>query len=104
MVEPTVRVDLSESPPGARLVGELDLSTAEQTAAELGPLFGASGDVVLDVSELTFIDSSGIRLLLQLHHALEDRGTLVLRSPARHVANVLEIAGLPRLGIRLESS
>jgi anti-sigma B factor antagonist len=87
---------------GARLSGELDLSTYDATAAALSPLFEASGEVTLDLSELSFVDSSGIRLFILLHQALDDRGLLVLRSPSAHVARILEIAGLPELGVRMD--
>jgi anti-sigma B factor antagonist len=86
----------------ARLIGELDLSSYDAATASLSPLFEAAGDVVLDMSELSFVDSSGIRLFIRLHQALHDRGGLILRSPTPHVARVLEIAGLPELGIRME--
>ena len=41
------------------LTGELDLGTYETAMAELAGLFEASGDVTLDLSNLTFVDSSG---------------------------------------------
>ena len=94
------RVELHGS--RARLIGELDLSTYDRAMAGLSPLFEASGEVTLDLSELSFVDSSGIRLLIKLHQALDHRGRLVLRLPSPHVAGILEIAGLPGLGIGLE--
>ncbi len=87
---------------GAVLRGELDLLVYDQVSAELAPLFDAHGDVTLDVSELSFVDSSGIRLFVRLQRALEDRGRLHLKAPTPHVASVFEIAGLPELGIVVE--
>ena len=95
-------VELLDGLPEARLIGELDLSSYDEANAALSPLFEATGEVVLDMSELSFVDSSGIRLFIRLHQALRDRGGLTLRSPTPHVARVLEIAGLPELGIRMD--
>src|SRR4029078_9806733 len=71
---------------GAVLRGELDLLVYDQVTAELAPLFVATRDVTLDVSELTFVDSSGIRLFVRLQRALGQRGRLILRAPTPHVA------------------
>jgi ABC-type transporter Mla MlaB component len=45
------------------LKGELDVLTAPQLAAELIPQNGAARDLLIDLSDLTFIDSSGIHVL-----------------------------------------
>jgi anti-sigma B factor antagonist len=86
----------------ARLVGELDLSTAPLLAEAIHDRLGLDGDLVLDLSELTFIDSAGIRSLLDASHQLQGRGRLVLRSPTAAVSRVFEvvgIAGLPNLQV-----
>lgn len=88
---------------GARLSGELDLSTYEDASTELASLFDGSGDVTLEVGDLSFVDSSGIRLFIRLHQSL-DGGVLVLRSLQPHVERLLRIAGLADLGVRLEAA
>jgi anti-sigma B factor antagonist len=88
----------------ARLSGELDLAAYPSASEELAPLFGSPGEVILDLADVAFLDSSGIRLLIRLQKSLVGDGRLVLRSPKPHVARVLEIAGLPDLGIRIEGA
>jgi anti-sigma B factor antagonist len=100
--EQTVQVEVSDDGTGAALRGELDLLAYERVSAELSPLFAAAGDVVVDVSGLSFVDSSGIRLFVRLQRALEERGRLHLRGATPHVASVFEVAGLPELGIAVE--
>ena len=97
------RVEMLDGARGARLRGELDLSTYEQATTRLAALFDGSGDVTLDVADLSFVDSSGIRLFIRLHQSTEN-GVLVLRSPQPHVARLLEIAGLPDLGVRVDGA
>jgi anti-sigma B factor antagonist len=101
-VDDTFRVELSDDLDGARLTGELDLLVYEKADIALSPLFEAPGDVTLDVSDLTFIDSSGIRLLVRLEQAIRDRGVLHLRGASAHVARVFQVAGLPDLGVVIE--
>jgi anti-anti-sigma factor len=51
--------------------------------------------IVLDIGEVSFVDSVGLSVLVAVHRRLsEDGGHLVLRRPTRPVAKVLEISGL----------
>ena len=104
MVDDAFRVELSDDLEGARLTGELDMLVYEKADVALSPLFEAPGDVTLDVSDLTFVDSSGIRLFVRLERAIRDRGILHLRGPSPHIARVFEVAGLPDLGIVIEEA
>ena len=67
---------------------------------------GQGGELCLDVSALTFVDSIGARALLQLHNSVESIGRrLVIRSPARPVWRVLKILGLDQiLNVRTTSN
>src|ERR671924_634621 len=81
----------TERPRAFRLVGELDISNADSLGALLEREVRGDGDITLDLSELTFIDSSGIRVLLKAMNALQGRGTLVLLSPTTPVRQVLTL-------------
>ena len=76
--------------------GELDIASApalEQTVA--GTMDGQGGEFCLDVSALTFMDSTGARALLHVHNRVESVGRrLVILSPTRPVWRVLKIMGL----------
>lgn len=83
------------------LSGELDLATADTLRSCLGPLVqGASAPdrLVLDLSDLSFVDASGISALLVVQRALDSRGgTLVLRSPSRLVRRVMKVLELEQV-------
>lgn len=87
-----VIVDQDSGP--ARLVGELDISTAPLLEDALREQVRGGGDLVLDLSALTFIDSTGLRSLLWLGRELKGRGRLVLRSPSALVTRVIELTGI----------
>jgi len=77
-------------------VGELDLATAGVLEHELHELRSAGFDrVVLDLRELTFIDSSGIRVVLAEHRFADTSNhefSLISGPPA--IQRALEICGL----------
>jgi anti-sigma B factor antagonist len=86
----------------ARLIGELDLASYDQALDQMSWAFEGEGDVRLDLSGLTFMDSTGVRLLIQIRNALEGKGKLILLSPTDNVAKVLRLIGMDDLGIQLE--
>ena len=79
--------------------GELDIASAsalEPTVA--GTMDGQSGEFCLDVSALTFMDSTGARALLRVHNRVESVGRrLVILSPTRPVSRVLRLTGLDQV-------
>jgi anti-sigma B factor antagonist len=85
---------------GARAVlgvqGELDAYTAPALEERIGVLLGEGvSDLVLDLSQTGFLDSSGLRALLTVHRRLEgSNGELNLRDPSEPVLRLLEITGL----------
>jgi anti-sigma B factor antagonist len=84
----------TDQPRAFRLIGELDMSNADTLAALLDREAQAEGDITLDLSELTFIDSSGIRVLLKAMESLNGKGMLVLFSPSSSVRHILLLMGL----------
>jgi anti-anti-sigma factor len=81
-------------PRAFRLIGELDISTAQTLGALLDREVEEHGDISLDLSELTFIDSSGIRVLLRATDQLTGRGRLLLLSPTSSVRHIFSLMGL----------
>jgi anti-anti-sigma factor len=83
--------------PLARLVGEVDASNAPAFTAELKEyLPNTAIGLVLDLSDTTYIDSSGIHLIFDLADALRRRQqTLALVvAPDTFVADVLGAVSL----------
>jgi anti-sigma B factor antagonist len=83
----------------ARLNGELDVSSSEGLRAELLQLLDdGCRTLVLDMSELALIDSTGLGVLVGvLKRVLQHDGELVLRSPRRSARKVFAITGLDRV-------
>jgi anti-anti-sigma factor len=78
------------------VAGELDLLTAPKLAARVGGLVRREpGDVVVDLAETQFIDSTGLAVLLNVQRRLERRGRhLRVRCDDGPVRRVIELARL----------
>jgi anti-anti-sigma factor len=79
--------------------GELDLHTAGclQARIEEADTVGR-GTVVVDLSELSFIDSAGLEVLVRETKRLEGRGhALVLVTNDPRTRRILEVTGLDRV-------
>ncbi|HVE45363.1 MAG TPA: STAS domain-containing protein [Acidimicrobiales bacterium] len=82
------------------IVGELDCSTAAVLEERLADLLSDQGNltVVLDLADMTFVDSSGLSVFLTAYRHLRGRGgTLCLRHPSASTMKVFAITGLDRL-------
>ena len=79
-----------------RLLGELDMSTAPQLRDELLRLTSdGARQVTVDLSQLEFMDSTGLSVLITGLKRLRERGgDMALRSPTPNTRRVLEITGL----------
>jgi anti-sigma B factor antagonist len=83
----------SDEPRSLRLGGELDMATAPHLLAAADPLVAEDGDLRLELEDLSFVDSTGLRAFATLASRLS-RGRLVLVGPTNAVRRVLELTGL----------
>ncbi|MDQ1447103.1 MAG: anti-sigma factor antagonist [Actinomycetota bacterium] len=82
--------------PVLAITGEIDLSSATRFAQELASLLADEDDAVrVDLSAVTFLDSSGVRELLAANRQAVAAGTqLQLANPSAPCRRVLEISGV----------
>ena len=77
-----------------RLVGEIDLYNAAEVGAALEQIAkDRPARVVVDLTEVEFVDSTALGTLIEARKRLVN-GSLVLASPGRDVRRALEVAGL----------
>jgi anti-sigma B factor antagonist len=76
--------------------GEIDALTAPQLGTKLlGLAEKGSTDLVVDLSEVTFMDSTGIAVLLNALRSLASRGrSMVLVCPTERILKPFEVTGL----------
>ena len=78
--------------------GEIDLAVADDLRATLTKGVDSSTALVIDMSEVTFIDSTGISALVAAARRARERGGWIrLAGPQRSPRRVLTIAGVDSL-------
>jgi len=92
------RIEVEPEPDGVRVIlcGELDLATGGHLNEQLDELRTVGlRRLVLDLRELEFIDSTGLRLILRTSKlASKDRIDFTLLEGPEEIQRVFEIAGL----------
>ena len=79
------------------LCGELDENSAGYVRDEMDKSFACSGfsRVIIDLSELDFMDSTGIGVLIGRYKKLKDRNIpIFISNPSRHAEKIFRITGL----------
>ena len=95
--DPVIRIEAVGSARVVRLGGELDLYNAEQVRSALAEVLAEAPErVVVDLSEVEFIDSTALGMLIEARTKLENRRGFLLASPALETRRALEISGLDR--------
>jgi anti-sigma B factor antagonist len=96
MIPEAFRMEVDDDGDGApvlRLFGELDLVSAESVQHALVAL--ARAEVIVDLTNLEFIDSSGLAALLRARRRIEESGQrLEIRGARGATRQVFEAAGL----------
>jgi anti-sigma B factor antagonist len=82
--------------PVLRVTGDVDLSTAAQLRAASDDLLARrAGLIVIDLSEVSFLDSAGLKVLDEVQQqALDSNGRIALVCSQRRLLRLLEITGL----------
>lgn len=87
-------VPAADDPASVGLSGEIDAHSVldlERAVEDIEP----AATLVLDMSGVTFIDSSGLRSIVEMHNRhLDGGGRLVLSDPSSAVRRLIDITGL----------
>lgn len=76
------------------LIGQLDTGAASKLDAEIRPNLDVVHDIVFDASELVYISSSGLRILLSAKKAMDFVGgsMKIIRTPGP-VRSIFDVTG-----------
>lgn len=95
--QPVIAVEQDGAAYVVRLGGELDLYNAEQVRTALLEIAGrAPQRLVLDLTEVEFIDSTALGALIEARASLPNRRGLLLASPNIETRRALQVSGLDR--------
>jgi anti-anti-sigma factor len=94
----------------ARVQGEVDASNAASLQTDIiAAIPNTTAGLVLELSEVDYMDSSGIRMLFLLHNQLEQRGQHLRAvvpdtTPIKHVLDCLGVGTLIPLDAKLSAA
>jgi anti-anti-sigma regulatory factor len=77
--DPVLRICRQYVPPGVRLAGELDFLARDALALALGEAIRIDGDITINMTKLSFIDASSVRMILEAAASLAPSRTVLLR-------------------------
>lgn len=85
--------EITDSPNGSgvtvRVEGELDMDTAQTLSEHLDQCLASdAGDLTLDLREISFMDSSGLRCLIELNDRCREHSRRLRMIPPEHEAAV----------------
>ncbi len=84
----------------AMLSGEIDHHCAQPMRAEIDAKIDACQPetLILDFAGVTFMDSSGIGLIMGRHRLMEQiGGEVIVRDPPQHIRRVIRLSGMERI-------
>src|SRR5207247_10069830 len=87
----------TQDPFGLRLVGEIDMATAPALQEALLVTLTDGRPVTVDMKDVTFIDSSGLKVIVSAAAETGSRGPLTVKDPSAVVRRVLELYGLEQI-------
>lgn len=96
MDEGPFRIEALGEPRSFRISGSFGMASASSLHDLLDEVCRTPGDVALDLSGVTFMDSGGLRAILQACTALGDRGAVRVVNPGRQVRDLFRITGVER--------
>jgi anti-sigma B factor antagonist len=93
MTVPDTPLAISPTPKGFAVVGEIDAHTAPAITEAVTQT--TSSSLEIDLSGVDFVDSSGLRALIEAHQRFESNGgSLTLVRPSSVVARLFDISGV----------
>ena len=90
-------MNITKTNEGAKLTlaleGRLDTTTAPQLGAEVKSALGGVTELVLDFSQLEYLSSAGLRVLLAAQKVMNKQGKMVIHHVNETILEVFEVTG-----------
>ena len=75
------------------IIGRLDTLTSPEAEAQLEPALDGIKELIIDLKDLEYISSSGLRVLLGAEKAMKSRGGMKVANPNETVMDVFTVTG-----------
>ena len=75
------------------IIGRLDTLTSPEAEAQLEPALEGIKELIIDLKDLEYISSSGLRVLLGVEKAMKSQGGMKVANPNETVMDVFTVTG-----------
>ncbi|MBR6351294.1 MAG: STAS domain-containing protein [Firmicutes bacterium] len=79
------------------LQGRLDTTTAPQLEGELRSSVNGISELVFDLTDLEYVSSAGLRVLLSAQKVMNRQGNMTVRNVSSEVMDVFELTGFSEI-------
>jgi stage II sporulation protein AA (anti-sigma F factor antagonist) len=80
------------------IAGDVDLAAEARFRADVDRAWDGSTDLVVDCSQVDFLDSMGLRVLMRARQRAADNSrAVIIAAPSEQVRRVLQLAGVAKL-------
>lgn len=76
-----------------QVFGRLDINTAPELEAELAPQLEGVSTLTIDLAQVNYVSSMGLRLLLSLQKRMAKQGSMVVTNVIPEVMELFEETG-----------
>ena len=73
--------------------GRLDTNTSPELEAKINEVIGSANKLIIDLGNLEYISSAGLRVLLGATQVMEGKGEMVVRNVTEAVREVFDLTG-----------
>ena len=94
-------MELSKNKTGSTLVismsGRLDTVSAPQLDEELKASIGGATELILDLSNLEYMSSAGLRILLSAQKTMNHQGKMIVKNVNDTIMEIFEVTGFTEI-------
>ncbi len=88
-----IKIDKVDEKMTVALEGRLDTTTAPELEKKLKEEIGDVTELILDLSDMVYISSAGLRVLLSSQKTMNKQGSMVVRNVSEEVLEIFEMTG-----------
>ena len=94
-----MKISLRKTEPAGIYVnaeGKIDIETAIEYGTTIKDNLDDIKELVLDFSQITYISSMGLRVILELHKQMEEQGKMIIKNPKDEIINIFKMTGFDK--------
>lgn len=74
-------------------IGRVDTTTAPEFEAAIQEVLPDADELIIDLEQLAYISSAGLRVLLAARKAMDGKGQMIVRNVNDTVSEILDVTG-----------